>query len=365
MKATIIFLLLAQVSWAGPFQQRSIFDFYDLMLGDEASGADSDDHYRSPDAPDADVLGPVCPFRCQCHLRVVQCSDLGLDKVPKDLPPDTTLLDLQNNKITEIKGGDFKNLKNLHTLILVNNEISKIDAGAFAPLVKLERLYLSKNQLKELPEKMPKTLQELRAHENQITKVRKSVFNGLNEMIVIELGTNPLKSLGIENGAFQGMKKLSYIRIADTNITSIPQGLPPSLTELHLDGNKITRVDAASLKGLNNLAKLGLSFNNISTVDNGSLANTPHLRELHLNNNNLLKVPGGLAEHKYIQVVYLHNNNISAVGTNDFCPPGFNTKKASYSGVSLFSNPVQYWEIQPATFRCMYVRSAIQLGNYK
>lgn len=21
--------------------------------------------------------GPVCPFRCQCHLRVSQCSDLG------------------------------------------------------------------------------------------------------------------------------------------------------------------------------------------------------------------------------------------------------------------------------------------------
>uniref|UniRef100_A0A5G2RB02 Decorin n=1 Tax=Sus scrofa TaxID=9823 RepID=A0A5G2RB02_PIG len=358
MKATIIFLLLAQVSWAGPFQQKGLFDF---MLEDEASGIGPED--RFPEVP-LEPLGPMCPFRCQCHLRVVQCSDLGLDKVPKDLPPDTALLDLQNNKITEIKDGDFKNLKNLHTLILINNKISKISPGAFAPLVKLERLYLSKNQLKELPEKMPKTLQELRVHENEITKVRKAVFNGLNQMIVVELGTNPLKSSGIENGAFQGMKKLSYIRIADTNITTIPQGLPPSLTELHLDGNKISKVDAASLKGLNNLAKLGLGFNSISTVDNGSLANTPHLRELHLNNNKLNKVPGGLAEH-YIQVVYLHNNNISAVGSNDFCPPGYNTKKASYSGVSLFSNPVQYWEIQPSTFRCVYVRSAIQLGNYK
>ncbi|PNJ83513.1 DCN isoform 12, partial [Pongo abelii] len=177
MKATIILLLLAQVSWAGPFQQRGLFDF---MLEDEASGI-------GPEVPDdrdfEPPLGPVCPFRCQCHLRVVQCSDLGL---------------------------------------------------------------------------------------------------------------------------------------------------PPSLTELHLDGNKISRVDAASLKGLNNLAKLGLSFNSISTVDNGSLANTPHLRELHLDNNKLTRVPGGLAEHKYIQVVYLHNNNISVVGSSDFCPPGHNTKKASY-----------------------------------
>ncbi|GAB5574094.1 decorin [Prionailurus iriomotensis] len=370
------------------------------MLEDEASGIGPEEH--APVDAELEPLGPVCPFRCQCHLRVVQCSDLGLEKVPKELPPDTTLLDLQNNKITEIKDGDFKNLKNLHTLILVNNKISKISPGAFTPLLKLERLYLSKNHLKELPEKMPKTLQELRAHENEITKVRKAVFNGLNQMIVVELGTNPLKSSGIENGAFQGMKKLSYIRIADTNITTIPQGLPPSLTELHLEGNKISKVDAASLKGLNNLTAekcrkisciaycielslgqllvvaevemynslipnmwLGLSFNSISAIDNGTLANTPHLRELHLDNNKLIRVPGGLAEHKYIQVVYLHNNNISAVGSNDFCPPGYNTKKASYSGVSLFSNPVQYWEIQPSTFRCVYVRSAIQLGNYK
>ena len=60
-------------------------------------------------------------------------------------------------------------------------------------MVKLERLYLSKNQLKELPEKMPKTPQELRVHENEITKVRKAVFNGLNQMIVV--GTDILITL--------------------------------------------------------------------------------------------------------------------------------------------------------------------------
>nr|XP_047917159.1 decorin [Anser cygnoides] len=142
-------------------------------------------------------------------------------------------------------------------------------------------------------------------------------------------------------------------------------GLPPSLTELHLDGNKISKIDAEGLSGLTNLAKLGLSFNSISSVENGSLNNVPHLRELHLNNNELVRVPSGLGEHKYIQVVYLHNNKIASVGINDFCPLGYNTKKATYSGVSLFSNPVQYWEIQPSAFRCIHERSAIQIGNYK
>uniref|UniRef100_A0A8C8SFH1 Decorin n=1 Tax=Pelusios castaneus TaxID=367368 RepID=A0A8C8SFH1_9SAUR len=326
MKVAVFFLLLLPVCWAKPFHQKGLFEF---MLEDEGSA------FLPPtEGPEIPLPGPVCPFRCQCHLRVVQCSDLGLDKVPRDLPSDTTLLDLQNNKITEIKDGDFKNLKDLHALILVNNKISKISPAAFAPLKKLERLYLSKNNLKELPDNMPKSLQELRVHENEITKLRKAVFTGLNNLIVIELGTNPLKSSGVENGAFQGMKKLSYIRISDTNITNIPRGLPPSLTELHLDGNKITKIDSESLNGLNNLlGPLPLDFSLIQLYT--------------------------------FQVVYLHNNKIASVGPSDFCPPGYNTKKASYSGVSLFSNPVQYWEIQPSTFRCVYERSAIQLGNYK
>lgn len=74
MKTTLLLLLLVQVSWAGPFEQRGLFDF---MLEDEASGAGPEDSGLPPDLPHLEPLGPVCPFRCQCHLRVVQCSDLG------------------------------------------------------------------------------------------------------------------------------------------------------------------------------------------------------------------------------------------------------------------------------------------------
>lgn len=65
------------------------------------------------------------------------------------------------------------------------------------------------------------------------------------------------------------------------------------------------------------------------------------------------------------QVVYLHSNNITKVGINDFCPMGFGVKRAYYNGISLFNNPVPYWEVQPATFRCVTDRLAIQFGNYK
>lgn len=48
---------------------------------------------------------------------------LGLKAVPGDIPDDTTLLDLQNNKITEIKENDFKNLKGLHVRDLLQPSV--------------------------------------------------------------------------------------------------------------------------------------------------------------------------------------------------------------------------------------------------
>ncbi|MEQ2253678.1 hypothetical protein ILYODFUR_034795, partial [Ilyodon furcidens] len=110
---------------------------------------------------------------------------------------------------------------------------------------------------------------------------------------------------------------------------------------------------------------LGLGFNHIRNIENGSLSFLPMLRELHLDNNRLKRVPQGLPSMKYLQVVYLHANNISQVGVDDFCPRGFGMKRTYYNGISLFDNPVNYWEVQPATFRCVNDRFAIQFGNYK
>lgn len=66
--------------------------------------------------------------------------------------------------------------------MLVNNKISKIHPKAFSPLHKLQKLYISKNNLVEIPPNLPRSLVELRIHENKIKKVSKDVFNGLNNM---------------------------------------------------------------------------------------------------------------------------------------------------------------------------------------
>uniref|UniRef100_A0A667ZVC4 Biglycan n=1 Tax=Myripristis murdjan TaxID=586833 RepID=A0A667ZVC4_9TELE len=342
-----ILLLLACVT---PLPTIDVQSLMMMMMNDEAEGSGYEE------GPPAEQ--PTCPFGCQCNLRVVQCSDLGLHYVPYDIPPDTRLLDLQGNYITEIRENDFKGLRNLYALVLVNNMITKIHPRAFLPLERMQKLYLSHNRLTAVPKNLPVSLVELRIHDNQIKKVASGTFYGLTNMNCIEMGRNPIKNSGLEPGAFDGLH-LSFLRISEAKLTGIPKGknLPYSLTELHLDQNQIQAIELEDL--------LGLSYNKIRHIEDGSLYYVHSLRELHLDNNLLSRVPAGLPEMKHLQVVYLHSNNISSVGVNDFCPRTFGTKKTFYNGISLFNNPIQYWEVQPATFRCVSGRNAIQFGNYK
>ncbi|XP_067835873.1 biglycan-like [Heptranchias perlo] len=378
MKTLILLSCLVALGLASPFHQHGFLDFMDDITGMQNEEGSADDFTPVPKKPEPPVVVPtvtygypICPFACQCHIRVVQCSDLGLKEVPADIPTDTTLLDLQNNKITEIKEKDFKGLSKLYALYLVNNKISKVHPKAFLPLATIQKLYLSKNALVEIPKNLPQSLVELRIHENRIKKVPKQAFQGMKHMNCIEMGGNPLENGGFEPGAFDGLK-LNYIRISEAKLSGIPKDLPNTLHELHLDHNRIQTIELEDLIRYSNCVQvrgpcheLGLGFNQIRDIENGSLSFLQNLREIHLDHNNLTRVPAGLTDMKYLQVVYLHSNNISQVGDNDFCPPGFGFKKAFYHGISLFNNPVNYWDVKPAAFRCVTDRMAIQFGNYR
>uniref|UniRef100_A0A8C5QZK0 Asporin n=1 Tax=Leptobrachium leishanense TaxID=445787 RepID=A0A8C5QZK0_9ANUR len=376
MKECVLFYLLALCS-AKPFVlPPKYMSLTDLMLKDMEDDDDDDDDDDNnalfpvkkniparPTPPSFDTF-PSCPFGCQCYLRVVQCSDLGLSAIPDKIPPDTRLLDLQNNKIKEVKEKDLQGLTNLYALFLNNNKVYKVHPKAFQSTKKLRRLYFSHNQLTEIPSNLPTSLAELRIHDNKVKKVQKDAFKGMDSLHVLEMSANPLENDGIEPGAFEGLT-VYHVRIAEAKLTTIPKGLPSSIYELHLDHNKISNVELEDFLRYKELQRLGLGHNKIKEIENGSLSNIPNIREIHLENNKLKRVPPGISDLRYLQVIFLHSNSIGKVDVNDFCPSAPKLKKSLYSGISLFRNPVKYWEVQPATFRCTLGRNSIHLGNFR
>ncbi|XP_018615839.1 biglycan-like isoform X1 [Scleropages formosus] len=342
-----------------PFEQKVFMDFG--MDANEEGLMMRDVEYGSA-MEELPPVEPTCPFGCSCVNMVVQCSDLHLYYVPMEIPRDTKLLDLQNNVISELGENDFKGLSNLDTLVLVNNQIARIHPRAFLPLHNVQKLYISHNLLTAIPKNLPSSLLELRINENRIKRVPQGAFAGLNKMNSIEMGQNPIQSSGFEHGAFHGLT-LNYLRISDAKLTAIPKNLPESLQELHLENNLIQAIEPYDLSHYSNLVRLGLGHNRIRTIDHGSLVYLYNLRELHLNNNRLSGVPTGLPYMPNLQVVYLHGNNISKIEVNDFCSDSSGVMTTSYSGISLFSNPVKYWEVDPSAFRCVNNAMGVQFGN--
>ncbi|KAI7790800.1 asporin [Triplophysa rosa] len=361
-----VFLLLALLTLchAKPYTPINVMDFMsDDIMQQDTDDDDDDDDYNDYDDDD-DNFVPDCPDWCRCSKRVLQCSDQGLTKVPKDVPANTQLIDLQNNDITEIKEDDFKGLDHLYALFLLKNQISKIHPKAFRNMNSLKILHLSYNLLPRVPENLPTSIQSLRLHDNQISTIQKGAFKGMQELNVLELSANPISNSGIEAGAFDNMATL-YLRIAESKLTAVPKDLPSSLTDLHLDYNKIAKVESEDFLRLKNLQSLWLDFNQIKYVENRTFAGIPKVREIHLDNNKLKKVPPGFNNLKYLQVLYLHANSINYVGVNDFCPSRARVKKTLYTRISLYANPVKYWEIQPPAFRCVSSHNSVQLGNHR
>uniref|UniRef100_A0A8C6WMV1 Biglycan n=1 Tax=Neogobius melanostomus TaxID=47308 RepID=A0A8C6WMV1_9GOBI len=291
-----------------------------------------------------------------CRVNNHQPLIKGLTEVPKNIPSDTKFLDLQNNRIRELKEDDFKGLTHLYGLSLRNNQISKVHPRTFVPLKHMQKLYFSKNLLTTIPRNLPTSLVELRIHENRIRTV--SAGWEPTQYTTVVLSLEPSRDSN-------SIILQSIINMKSTNLNTVCLDLPESLNELHLDHNQIQAVELEDLKRYKNLYRLGLGFNHIRNIENGSLSYLQLLRELHLDNNRLTRVPRGLPEMKYLQVVYLHSNHIDRVGMDDFCPRGFGMKRTFYNGISLFGNPVNYWEVQPAAFRCVSDRLAVQFGNYK
>ncbi|XP_071997804.1 nephrocan-like isoform X2 [Engystomops pustulosus] len=212
------------------------------------------------------------------HLRL---AGNQLLKVPPQLPKSLMSLRLERNHIKSVRFRDFKQLENLFDLNLSGNQL--FSAEGLQVATNLTSLDLSRNQLSTFPHKLPTKLQRLDCSSNQISKITVQDMKGLANLKHLFLDNN--RMIAFEDKALQWCVHLSNLAMEQNLLTSLPLGLPTTLTRLDLKGNKIDHVTVHNVNHLKHLQVLNLKNNKITSIDDEIVQSLPRLRHLYLDGN--------------------------------------------------------------------------------
>lgn len=174
------------------------------------------------------------------------CRDLNLRSVPANVPHDVQTLDFSLNQVQNLSQKTLAYHTSFHHLNFHSNKIHFIEPGLFRNMTDLKVLDLSKNHL--------------------------------NVFARSEINIGPLtaiESLDLSsNGLYTGM---SDYFLADS----------PSLTNLSLNSNSITRIAQNTFSGSLSLQKISLHNNVILEIEDGAFDSLHHLTELDLSKNSI------------------------------------------------------------------------------
>uniref|UniRef100_UPI00358E8D20 leucine-rich repeat-containing G-protein coupled receptor 5 isoform X1 n=1 Tax=Myxine glutinosa TaxID=7769 RepID=UPI00358E8D20 len=264
-----------------------------------------------------------CPDGCSCgpsgHDKLawrVDCTKLGLCKVPSPLDPFTTLMDLSMNNFTSLPPAAFSHLQALRELRLAGNDLVDLSTNCFSGLKNLRVLTLQNNQFHHIPahalQNLP-NLQSLRFDANHIEEV-------------------PV-------GSFSALHRLRHLWLDDNALRVVPMealGELPSLQALTLALNHIRVIPSMAFKNLSNLIVLRLHNNRIERLDGGCFEGLHSLDYLDLNDNQLTEFPTGIISLHRLQELAFHSNNLAYIPDNAFKGnPLLHT-------IHLYDNPIEY-----------------------
>ncbi|XP_031703525.1 fibromodulin a [Anarrhichthys ocellatus] len=161
---------------------------------------------------------------------------------------------------------------------------------------------------------VPSRVKYLYLQNNAITAIPDSALVNAINLVWLMMHYNQLTSDAIGEKAFLQLKGLERLYLQHNNLTSFPSNLPRTLQDLRIDHNKIEKVIAADLEGMDNLTILYLHDNAVTDMGT-SLTALKSLTLLEISGNKLTKVPEALPEH--LHQLYLEYNSI------DSLPEGF------------------------------------------
>ena len=238
----------------------------------------------------------ACPKECHCppnFPRAVYCDNKGLKTIPQ-IPTNTWYLYLQNNLIEVLSADALHNATQLRWLTLNHNKITSegVEEGVLNAMSNLAHLYMDDNLLSSVPSPLPASLEHLRLSRNRISKIPAGVFIGLDKLSLLDLQGNKLMDDAVTEVSLKGLSNLVQINLAKNQLTSMPLGLPPTTTQLFLDGNNIEKIPAGYFKGLPKVTFLRLNHNKLgSSGVPQNVFNISSILDLQLSHNQLTEVP--------------------------------------------------------------------------
>lgn len=252
----------------------------------------------SQDMPYEELMAQIqgCPKECRCppnFPRAVYCDNKGLKSIP-NIPPYTWYLYLQNNLIQVLSADALRNATQLRWMNLNRNKITSegVEEGALSTKSNLVHLYMDDNLLSSVPSPLPASLEHLRLSRNRISKIPAGVFLSLDKINLLDLQGNKLMDDAVTEVSLKGLNNLVQINLAKNQLTSMPIGLPPTTTQLFLDGNNIDKIPTGYFKGLPKVAFLRLNHNKLeSSGVPENVFNVSSILELQLSHNQLTEVP--------------------------------------------------------------------------
>ncbi|XP_014055552.1 slit homolog 3 protein isoform X1 [Salmo salar] len=325
-------------------------------------------------------------------------------------------IDLSKNQISDIAADAFTGLRSLTSLVLYGNKIAEIPKGLFDGLVSLQLLLLNANKINCLRVNTFQDLQSLNLlslYDNKLQTISKGLFAPLRSIKTLHLAQNPfmcdchLKWLAdylfdnpIETSGARcshprrlANKRISQVKgkkfrctgtedyrsrlsgecfqdlvcpekcrcegtvvdCSNLKLTKLPPHLPEHTTDLRLNDNEISVLEAVgTFKKLPNLKKINLSNNKLRDIREGAFDGAAGVLEVLLTGNKLQALQGrmfrGLTG---LKTLMLRSNQIGCVDNTTF------TGLSSVRLLSLYDNRIS--TIAPGAFTTLHSLSTINL----